>query len=136
VLSNLAISSGKVTALSGSTITVSGITLSPGSFGGTTKSTGKNAKAKKPTLPKTQTLKITTTGTTPVSATQTVAASALAVGDCVSAFGPSASNGSVTATTVRISSAVNGTCTGGFGFRTGGGGFGGAPGGPPGGSGA
>ena len=36
----------------------------------------------------------------------------LAVGDCVSAFGPAATNGSVTATTVRITSTGGGTCTG------------------------
>jgi hypothetical protein len=53
----------------------------------------------------------------------------VAVGDCVSAFGPAGTTGSVTATTVRITSTGGGTCTSGFG---GGGGFGG----PPGGSGA
>jgi hypothetical protein len=44
----------------------------------------------------------------------------------VSAFGKSAANGSVTATTVRITSSGGKTCTTGFG---GGGGFGGPGGG-------
>ena len=48
----------------------------------------------------------------------------LAVGDCVSAFGPAASNGAVTATTVRITSTGGGSCTGGLGgFCGAGGGF-------------
>ncbi len=129
--SSLDIASGKVTAVKGSILTVSGITLSGGSFGRTTRSSSKS-KSKKPTLPKTQNLTVTTSGSTTVSATQTAAATALAVGDCVSAFGPAATNGSVTATTVRISSSSGGSCTGGFaGAGAGGGGgfFGGAGGG-------
>ena len=50
---NLAIASGKVTGVSGSTVTVSGIAVSPGSFTG-------NSKGKKTTAPKTETIKITT----------------------------------------------------------------------------
>ena len=70
-----------------------------------------------------------------MSATQSAASSALAVGDCVSAFGPAASNGAVTAITVRITSTGGSSCTGGafgggFGGRGFGGGFGGGPGGP------
>jgi hypothetical protein len=125
-LSDFAIATGKVTGVSGSTLTVSGFNVSPGSFG--TKST----KSKHPAKPKTETLKVTTSGSTTVSATQTVAATDVAVGDCVTALGPAATNGSVTATTVRISSSVDGSCTGGF-TRFGGGGAGG--GGFPGGGG-
>jgi hypothetical protein len=45
----------------------------------------------------------------------------------VSAFGPAASSGAVTATTVRITSTGGKTCTSGFGGGGfGGGGFGGA----------
>jgi hypothetical protein len=56
----------------------------------------------------------------------------------VSAFGPAATNGSVTATTVRITSTGGATCTGagGFGGGFGGGGFRGGPGGPGGAGGA
>lgn len=131
-LANLDIASGKVTAVDGSTLSVTGISISPGSFPGRTKaSTKSNTKTKTPPKPKTEKLKVTTSSTTPVSTTQSVAANALAVGDCVSAFGPAASNGAVTATTVRITSTGGGTCTGGgFGGPGGGGGFfGGAPGG-------
>lgn len=117
---SLAVASGKVTAVKGSTITVSGITVTPG----TSKA---SSKTKKPAKPKTQTLKITTTSSTPATSTQTAAAADLAVGDCVSAFGPAATNGSVSATTIRITSTGGGTCTGGF--PGGGGFFGGAPGG-------
>jgi hypothetical protein len=116
-LANLDIASGKVTAVNGSTLTVSGISLSPGSFAGRGKS---NSKTKAPAKPKTQTLKVTTTSSTPVNTSQSVTSGDLAVGDCVSAFGPAATNGSVTATTVRITSTGGGDCTGGF---PGGGGF-------------
>jgi uncharacterized protein DUF5666 len=130
-LGSIAIATGKVTSVSGSTLSVSGIDLSPGSF-------ARPAKSTKPTTPKTQNLKITTTSATTVAATQSAAATDLAVGDCVSAFGSAASNGAVTAMTVRITSTGGKTCTGGFGggfFR--GGGFGGGPGGAgPGGGGA
>ncbi len=54
-----------------------------------------------------------------------MAANALAVGDCVSAFGQAATNGAVTATTVRITSTGDTTCTGGGFGRFGGGGPGG-----------
>ena len=125
-LANLDIASGKVTAVAGSTLTVSGITVSGGSFGRLGRSSS-TSKTKKPTKPKTQKLTVTTSGSTTVNATESAAATALAVGDCVSAFGPAATNGSVTATTVRITSTGGGSCTGGFGGR--GGFFGGAGGG-------
>ena len=138
-LANLAIASGKVTEVKGSTITVTGIDLSPGSFPRrTTKSSSKNSKPAKRVVPKTEKLTITTSGSTTLSATQTAAATDLAVGDCVSAFGPAATNGAVTATTVRITSTGGQSCTGGFGgFGGGGAFFGGGPGGPggPGGAG-
>lgn len=128
---NLDIASGKVTAVDGATLTVSGISISGGSFG--SRSSSKSSKSSKPTKPKTETLKVTTTSSTPVSTTETVASSALAVGDCVSAFGPSASNGAVTATTVRITSTGGGSCTGAAGGGFPGGGFFGGGGGPGGG---
>jgi hypothetical protein len=121
-LASLSIASGKVTAVNGSTITVSGISVSPGSLPRSTKD-----KTKKPTTPKVQTLKVTTTNSTPVSATQTAASTDLAVGDCVSAFGPAATNGAVTASTVHIISTGGGNCRGGFVSQT--------PGGPKGGGG-
>ncbi len=137
-LGSIAIASGKVTGVSGSTVSVSGVDITPGSFAGgkpaNSKSSG-SSKTSKPVAPKTQDLKITTSGSTTLTSTQSAASTDLAVGDCVTAFGPAATNGAVTATTVRITSTGGATCTSGFGgggfFRGGGGGgFGGdAPGG-------
>jgi hypothetical protein len=128
---SIAFASGKVTTVSGSTITVSGFVITPGTAPGSksSKST-RSSKNTKITPPKTETLKITTSGSTPVSATQQAASTDLAVGDCVSAVGPASSNGSVTATTVHITSTGGGSCMGGF-ARFGGGGafFGAGPGG-------
>jgi hypothetical protein len=121
-LANLSIASGKVTAVSASTLTISGISVSPGSFPKTSQS-----KSKKPPTPKVQTLKVMTSSSTPVSATQSAASTDLALGDCVNAFGPAATNGSVTASTVRITLPVGGSCTGGFFKRTNGSGGGGGP---------
>jgi hypothetical protein len=141
-LRSLAIASGKVTAVHGTTLTVSGFDLSPGSFPRANRSnSSKSSKNTRPTQPQTETLKVTTSSSTPVRTTQTAAASDLAVGDCVSAFGPAASNGAVTATTVRITSTGGGSCTGGFpggggAFFGGGGGGGGGPVLVPGGGGA
>jgi hypothetical protein len=119
-LANLDIASGKVTAVNGSTLTVSGVSISGGSFASRTKT----SKSKKPTKPKTETLKVTTASSTPVNTTQTVSSAALAVGDCVSAFGPAGTTtGSITASTVRITSTGGSSCTGGFGGPGGGSGF-------------
>lgn len=129
LLGSLTVASGKVTEVNGSTVTVSGIALSPSSFPRQRASTSKNSTKKQP-APTTQTLKVTASSSTPVSATQSVAAGAVAVGDCVSAFGPAASNGSITASTVRITSTGGGTCTGFARFGSGGPpAFGGGPGG-------
>lgn len=130
---SLAVVTGKVTGVSGSTLKVSGIDVSPGTFQRSAPgSSTSKATQKKPATPKTENLRITTSSSTTVRTTQTASASDLAVGDCVSAFGPAASTGAVTATTVRITSTGGGTCTAGagrFGGR-GGGFFGGGPGGP------
>jgi hypothetical protein len=130
-LSSLAIARGKVTGVNGSTVTVSGIDLTASNFrrpAKTNSSKSKSTKPVKPVLPKTENLKITTSSSTSLSETQAATASTLAVGDCVSAFGPAASNGAITASTVRITSTGGQTCSPGFG-----GGatfFGGGPGGP------
>jgi hypothetical protein len=117
-LANLDIASGKVTAVSGSTLTVSGFSISPGNFSGRSNST-----TKQPSKPKTETVKVTTSSSTTVNTTQSATSADLAVGDCVSAFGPAATNGSVTATTVRITSTGGGDCFGGFPGGGGGGQF-------------
>jgi hypothetical protein len=136
---SVAVATGKVKAVNGSTLSVSGLDLSPASFvrpkASTNSSKSSSTKTKKPSTPKTETLKITTTSATTVAATQSSAATDLAVGDCVSAFGPATTTGAVTATTVRITSTGGQSCTGSF---TSGGGFfrGGGAGQGPGGSGA
>jgi hypothetical protein len=114
---------GQVTSVSGTTLKVSGINVSPGSL--PKAGSAKNAKSKKVATPKTQKLTVTTSSSTTVSATQSAAASDLAVGACVTAFGPAATNGAITATTVRISPSTDGSCSGGFGRF---GGFGGGAG--------
>jgi hypothetical protein len=121
-LGNFTIASGKVTAVNGSTLSVSGVSLSPGSFRRPTSKESKDSK--KPTPPKPENLKLTTSSSTTVSATQSATSSDLAVGDCVIAFGPAASNGSVTADNVRITSTNSNSCMGGF-TKFGGGGGGG-----------
>ena len=88
-LASLSVASGKVTAVHGSTVTVSGIKLSPGSFPGRGSTNSKSSsQRKKPVAPKKEKLTITTSSSTTVSATQSALSSDLAVGDCVSAFGP------------------------------------------------
>jgi hypothetical protein len=111
-----AFANGKVTAVTGSSVTMSG-TLRSG-FGQAAKS--KNTK--KPSTPKTQKLTVTVSKSTTLSETQSTSFSALAVGDCVNAFGPAGSTGAVTAATVSIRSTGGQTCS--TGFRPGG--FGGA----------
>jgi hypothetical protein len=110
---NVTIASGEVTAVKGTSVSVLGTLLS--GVAQPTKS------AKKTSAPKTQKLKIAMGTSTTLSETQSTAASSLAVGDCVSAFGQSGSTGGITATTVSITSTGGKTCSAGFG-----GGFGGA----------
>jgi hypothetical protein len=119
---NFGFASGKVTAVAASTLTVDGFSsagVRPGSSSSSTPSTTPTAK------PVTVDLKSTTTYRTDRAA----AASNLAVGDCVTATGSSSSNGSVTASVIRITSTGGQACTAGFGRFGGGGGGGGNPGG-------
>jgi uncharacterized protein DUF5666 len=87
---------GKVTAMSGSTITVSG------------------------TNPRTQattTYSVTVNTSTRYSQTVAATAKALVVGKCAAANGKADDTGAVAATTIRITPAVNGSCDTGFGGR-------------------
>jgi hypothetical protein len=110
---SFAFANGKVTAVSGSSVSMSG-TLRSGF--------GQAAKNKKASTPKTQKLTVTLSKSTTLSETQSTSFSALAVGDCVNAFGQTGSTGAVTAATVNIRSTGGQTCS--TGFRPGG--FGGA----------
>jgi hypothetical protein len=126
---NLAVATGKVTAVNGSTMSVSGTLLNQLFNRAATKSKSKTAK--KPAALKTQNLKVTTGKSTVLSETVSATSAALAVGDCVSAFGTPSTTGAVKATTVRITSTGGKTCSsgfGGFGGGFAGGGQGGASG--------
>jgi Domain of unknown function (DUF5666) len=104
--SGIAIASGKVTDVKGTSVSLSGTLFDLG--------TAPKSGAKKSTT-KTQKLKITTAKSTTYSTAQTASSSALAVGDCVSAIGQTGSTGDVTATTVSITSTGGQTCSAGFG---------------------
>ncbi|MGO9457364.1 MAG: DUF5666 domain-containing protein [Acidimicrobiales bacterium] len=117
--------SGKVTMVASTTLTLSGI--SSAAFGKetakaaaqakTTGSSGKSKNAKSdPTAPKATTVHVKLASSTTYTETQPAAASSLAVGDCVAATGTSSTNGSVSASTVAITSTGGQSCTVGFGF--------------------
>lgn len=120
---SFAVANGKVTAVSGGHLTLSGTVFSSANRVTTT-------KGKTPPKPATVKVAVSTNSSTAVSEVQSATASAVATGDCVTAVGKSASNGAVTASTVRITSTGGKSCTAGSYF--GGGRFGG-PGGPGGG---
>lgn len=88
--------SGKVTAVSGSTITVDALDFQ---------------------TQKTSSKKVTVDESTTYTETQTGAASDLVVGQCVIALGKADDSGTVTATALTVSAPVNGSCTTGFGGR-------------------
>jgi uncharacterized protein DUF5666 len=123
-LGNIAFASGQVAAVSLTSLTVSGFS-SASLPKATTKpannqKSAKTTKTARPVALKTTTVKIKLAASTTYTETQASAASTLAVGDCVTAFGSSSSTGAVTATTVRITSTGGQTCSPGFGrFRGG-----------------
>jgi hypothetical protein len=102
--------SGEVTAVSGSTITVDALDFQ------TQKTTSK---------------KVTVDSATTFTEQQKAAASDLTTGECVVARGTADDSGTVTATAITVSDPVDGSCTTGFGGR---GGFPGRQGGQGGGS--
>ena len=67
-----------------------------------------------------QTVTVTVTRDTTYSTTASASATSLKVGKCVTAAGDSDDTGAIKATTIQVSSPVDGECTGGFGgFRGG-----------------
>ena len=104
---------GLVTAVSGDTITVKETLGARGNGTGTATAT-----------PTTITVTVTTTGSTTYTAQKAAATSDVVVGECASAFGQADDTGAVTATSISLRPATNGTCTTGFG----GSGAGGRPG--------
>ncbi|AYG02728.1 DUF5666 domain-containing protein [Gryllotalpicola protaetiae] len=95
---------GQVTAVSGSTITVNALDFQ---------------------TQKTASKSVTVDSSTKYSETQSGAASDLVVGQCVVARGKADDSGTVAATALTVSAPVNGSCTTGFGGFGGRGGFGG-----------
>lgn len=112
---NFATASGKVTKMSGSTVSVEGFIFS--FTGAPTRGTTTR------TAPKTVAVKVMVSSSTRYSKFETVKASSLKVGECATAFGSTNDIGAVTATRLSVSQPTAGSCTGGFG------GFGGRGGG-------
>ena len=104
----VAIASGKVVSVSGSTIVVAARDFRPGSQGSSSSSSSRGTPA---TTNKTVTL----TATTKITATQTATASAVKVGRCATAQGSTDTSGAVAATRISVTDPTNGTCTTGFG---------------------
>ena len=96
--------SGRVTSVTGSTITVETTRFAPG--------TG-TASASPTTTTGTGT--ITVTATTSYTRTVSATAAAAKVGLCATVQGSAGTTGAVRATSVALSPATGGTCTSGFG---------------------
>jgi hypothetical protein len=111
---------GKVTAVSGSSITVSGTGFDGARRAG---SNAPSAGAGSTAAPATKTYTVTVGSATKYTKTGTATSSALVVGQCATARGSSDDTGAITATTIAVSAPVDGGCTAGFG------GFAGGPGG-------
>jgi hypothetical protein len=107
---------GLVTAVNGDTITVQETMRARGD--GTASSTATAS-------PMTATVTVATTSSTTYTAQKAGAATDVAVGECASALGKADDTGAVTATSITLRPATNGSCTTGFG---GAGGRGGATG--------
>lgn len=95
---------GTVTALDGGTITVQ--TVFPGDFDGRT-STGTATST-----PTTRTVRVATGSSTTYTRTATTTSRSVVVGVCVTALGRADDTGAVTATSIAVRPAVNGSCTG------------------------
>jgi hypothetical protein len=118
---NVAGAFGKVTSISGSTITVQGISLA--GFGRPASGTTPTSRPK--TTPKASPQTVIVSSKTKYSKSERVTSGALKVGECATAFGSTNDIGVVTATRLTVTQPVNGSCSTGLGFR---GGFGGGAG--------
>lgn len=116
---NFATAFGKVTAVSGSTVTLSGTLRTAGQFGGMPGA----APSATPSQPAEGPVTVTMGQSTTVLKTVSATSAAAVTGKCASAFGKTDSSGTVAATTITISSPGANGCSRGFG-----GGFGGFPG--------
>lgn len=96
---------GAVTAVSDGSFTVKAL-----SFGGSRQ--GSSSARPSPT---TRNVIVTYTGSTTFTARRTATASAIKTGLCVTALGKADDTGAVTASSLALRTAVDGSCTGGFG---------------------
>ncbi|HEX7662055.1 MAG TPA: DUF5666 domain-containing protein, partial [Pseudonocardiaceae bacterium] len=112
---------GSVTAVNGNTFTVKGVTRAAGSSRVSGTATPTASGTPTPTTTPTTTT-VTVTGSTTYTQTVSATSSALAVGECIAAVGPSDDTGAVTATSITISKAGANGCGYGMGGRQ----FGGA----------
>ncbi|MEN3358397.1 MAG: hypothetical protein V7637_2379 [Mycobacteriales bacterium] len=122
---NFATAFGKVTAVSGSTVTITGtLRTGGGRFGGTPTP----SPSATPTRPAAGPLTVTLGSSATVQKTVAATSAAAVTGKCASAFGKTDSSGTVAATTITISTPGPNGCSRGFGGfgnfpgRTGGGG--------------
>lgn len=115
----LGFAGGKVTGLATKTITISG--FSSASFSKPKKTTSKkpssssSSKSHRTARPKATTVHVKVNSSTTYTEAQAATAANLAEGDCVTATGTSASNGTISASTIRITSSGGVSCTAGFG---------------------
>ncbi len=113
---NFATAFGKVTAVSGTTVTITGTLRSGGRFDATP------SPAAAPSEPAAGPVTVTLGSSATVQKTVAATSAAAVTGKCASAFGKTDSSGTVAATTITISPPGANGCTRGFG------GFGGFPG--------
>jgi len=112
---------GEVTSISGDTLVLTGISSldapKPSKAGKAGKTGGKTEKRSfaGAQAPKPSKVTVSLTSTTTYTETQPATSAALAVGDCVTAAGSTSTNGSVAASTVRIVSTGQKSCTAGPG---------------------
>lgn len=106
--SDFGIAFGQVTAVTSSTLTLEGF-----SSADRPEPDGANGSGTPPTPPAATSVQIQLSSSTTYRKIASAAASDLAVGDCVAALGPRASDGSVTASDVTITSSGGSSCTGG-----------------------
>jgi Domain of unknown function (DUF5666) len=110
---------GKVTRVATKTMTISGFSSASFSKPKKTKSkkssSSTSSKSHRTARPKATTVHVKVTSSTTYTEVQAATAANLADGDCVTASGTSASNGTISASTIRITSSGGQSCTSGFG---------------------
>jgi hypothetical protein len=121
-LASVAVARGKVVSSSATALVVYGSERT--GLGRFRRASTTSSSSTAPTTVPSTDIAIALTPSTTYTETKAVTSASVAVGDCVTATGPSDSTGAVTADAVRITSTGGQTCTAGFG----GGGFGGGAG--------